>query len=237
MNPRRTEALSDSTFAVAMTLLIFDLRVSEPNAKHSLSYYLWHNAWPHYLGYVVSFLIIGLIWISHHTIFRLLHRVDHRAMVLNLALLSLVVFIPFPTQILAVYISHGSAVEKTEATAFYGTVLTAATFMLAVLWHSVRHRSRLIQPWVSEDELRRVTRRFYLTPVMYLAATGLTLINARLGILLFFLVGSAYVLHTGTRVAPLHPDDVSKAATITHDQGREPESLDAASRHPQRTAE
>jgi hypothetical protein len=147
------------------------------------------------------------------------------------------VFIPFPTQILAVYISHGSAVEKTEATAFYGTVLTAATFMLAMLWHSVRHRRGLLQPWVSEDELRRVTRRFYLTPVMYLAATGLTLINARLGILLFFLVGSAYVLHTGTRVAPLHPDDVSKAATATHDPGREPETLDAATRHPQRTVE
>jgi uncharacterized membrane protein len=98
MNARRTEALSDSTFAVAMTLLIFDLRVMA-SSQHTLSYYTWYSAWPHYLGYAVSFLIIGTIWISHHTIFRLINGVDHRAMVLNLGLLGLVVFIPFPTEI------------------------------------------------------------------------------------------------------------------------------------------
>jgi len=61
MNARRTEALSDSTFAVAMTLLIFDLRVMA-STQHTLRYYVWYSAWPHYLGYAVSFLIIGTIW-------------------------------------------------------------------------------------------------------------------------------------------------------------------------------
>ena len=89
-----------------------------------------------------------MIWISHHTIFRLIRGVDHRAMVLNLALLSLVVFIPFPTGLLAIYIDQSSSVERAQAAGFYGISLAAATFMLALLWHSVRHGRRLIQPWM-----------------------------------------------------------------------------------------
>ena len=55
--------------------------------------------------------------------------------------------------------------------------------------------------------MKRVTRRYYLTPVLYLAATGLALVDDRVGIVLFLIIGSGYLLHTGTRVAPAHPDD------------------------------
>ena len=189
-----------------MTLLIFDVRLPVPKI-HSLSRDLWFNAWPHYLGYVISFMVIGMIWLSHHTIFRLVRSIDHQAMVVNLALLSLVVFIPFPTQVLALYISQGSTGQKELAVAFYGLSLAAATLMLAVLWHSVSRRA-LVQPWVGGSELKRVTRRYYLTPVLYLAATGLALLDDRLGIVLFLIIGSGYLLHTGTRVAPPHPDDL-----------------------------
>ena len=217
MNPRRTEALSDSTFAVAMTLLIFDVRL--PSTRiHTLSHDLWFNEWPHYLGYVISFTVIGMIWVSHHTIFRLVRAIDHRAMVANLALLSLVVFIPFPTQVLALYISQGSDSQKELAVAFYGLSLAAATLMLAVLWHSIS-RPALIQSWVGADELKRMTRRYYFTPVLYLAATGLALVDDRLGIALLLVIGSGYLLHTGTRVAPPHPDDVVSTERVLEDQG------------------
>jgi uncharacterized membrane protein len=209
VNPRRTEALSDSTFAVAMTLLIFDVRLPAPKI-HTLSRDLWFNAWPHYLGYVISFMVIGMIWVSHHTIFRLVRAIDHGAMVVNLALLSLVVFIPFPTQVLALYISQGSTSQKELAVAFYGLSLAAATLMLAVLWHSLSRRA-LIQTWVGDDEMKRVTHRYYLTPALYLAATGLALVDDRVGIVLFLIIGSGYLLHTGTRVAPSHPDDLVRA--------------------------
>lgn len=119
----------------------------------------------------------------------------------NLALLGLVVFIPFPTQILALYISQGTASQKDVAVAFYGLSLAAATFMLAVLWHVMR-RGGLVQPWVGDDDLRRVTRRYNLTPVLYLAAMALAFVDDRLGLVLFLVIGCGYLLHTGTRVAP-----------------------------------
>jgi uncharacterized membrane protein len=215
VNTRRTEALSDSTFAVAMTLLIFDVRLPSTRISN-LSHDLWFNAWPHYLGYAISFTVIGMIWVSHHTIFRLVRGIDHRAMVVNLALLALVVFIPFPTQVLAVYISQGTTSQKELAVAFYGLSLATATLMLAFLWHSVS-RPALVQPWVGANELKRITRRYYLTPPLYVVATGLALIDFRLGIFLFLAIGSGYLLHTGTRVAPPHPDDVP-AKRVLDDQ-------------------
>jgi uncharacterized membrane protein len=205
VNAGRTEALSDSTFAVAMTLLVFDLRLPVPKI-HTLGYDLWFNTWPHYLGYVISFMVIGMIWLSHHTVFRLVRGIDHRTMLLNLALLGVVVFIPFPTQILAVYIHGGSHAQVALAVAFYGLTLALATFMLAALWHSLWRRG-LIEPWVTPDDVRHITRRYYLTPVLYLVATALALIDGRLGIVLFLLVGGGYLLHTGTQVAPPHPED------------------------------
>jgi uncharacterized membrane protein len=205
VNPRRTEALSDSTFAVAMTLLIFDVRL--PSSRiHNLGYDLWNQAWPHYLGYLVSFVVIGMIWLSHHTIFRLIGRVDHRLMVLNLALLGLVVFIPFPTEILAIYISQGNTAQQELATAFYGGSLAAATLALAVLWHAASHRRTLIHSWVGDPELRLMRRRFYFTPLLYVVATALALLDARVGIVLFLVVGCGYLLHTGTRASPQGPD-------------------------------
>ena len=199
-----------------MTLLIFDVRLPVPRI-HSLSSDLWFNAWPHYLGYVISFMVIGMIWVSHHTIFRLVRTIDHGAMVLNLVLLGLVVFIPFPTQVLALYISQGSTAQKELAVAFCGLSLAAATLMLAVLWHSIARRA-LLQPWVGDDELKRVTRRYYLTPLLYLVATGLALVDDRLGIVLFLIIGSGYLLHTGTRVAPSHPDDLVRAEGAPQDR-------------------
>jgi uncharacterized membrane protein len=206
VDPRRTEALSDSTFAVAMTLLIFDVRL--PIARiHTLGYDLWFNESSHYAGYVLSFLVIGMIWISHHTIFRLLRGIDHSAMLINLGLLAVVVFIPFPTQVLALYLQRGSHQQAALAAAFYGVTLAVATLMLALLWHNASRGRRLIAPWVHDNDLKRMTRRYYLSPLLYLAATGLALIDARIGMAVFVVIGSVYLLHTGTRVAPRHPHE------------------------------
>jgi hypothetical protein len=88
--------------------------------------------------------------------------------------------------------------------------------MLAVLWHAVCRRS-LVQPWVTEPEMRRVRRRYYLTPVLYLAATGLALVDDRLGIGLFLVIGCGYLLHTGTSVAPPPPDESAHAKEARED--------------------
>ncbi len=207
MDSGRTEALSDGTFAVAMTLLIFDVRLPDVrlgNHLHGVAHDLWFQEWPHYLGYAVSFAVIGMIWLCHHTIFRMLRGIDHTGILLNLGLLALVVFVPFPTQVMAAYLATHDR-EQTYVAAFYGLSLGATTLMLAVLWHHVSRGRRFIEPWIPDDAVRRLTRRYYLTPVLYLGATAVSLASPAVGLALFLVIACGYLLHTGTRVAPQRP--------------------------------
>jgi uncharacterized membrane protein len=197
----RTAALSDSTFAVAMTLLIFDVRV--PAGLHPrLAHDLWFHEWPHYLGYLVSFVVIGALWVTHHTVFRQLSHIDHTEIVLNLALLGLVVFIPFPTQLVAAYIGSASRVDQAYVAAFYGGCLAAATLMMAVLWHHAASGRRLLRYSLDDASARQLTKRLYVTPILYALATLLALIDLRIGLPAYLLIACGYVLHTGTRVVP-----------------------------------
>ena len=202
MKTRRTEALSDSTFAVAMTLLIFDVRVPVGGYHaRGVAHDLWFSEWYHYLGYLVSFVVIGMIWMNHHSIFRLLRRIDHTGMVLNLGLLGVVVFLPFPTQLLAIYlVSHPNLGDVVAV--FYGLSLAAATLMMAVLWHHLARRPELLHPDVEPAALGQLTRRLYLTPVLYVVATGIAAIDHWAGVGLYLAIACVYVLHTGTRAFP-----------------------------------
>jgi uncharacterized membrane protein len=107
---RRLEAFSDGVFAIAITLLVLDLAV--PPREHapdgeSLASALGHQ-WPSYFAYLVSFLVIGIIWVNHHAVFDRVRLVDRPVMFVNLALLLVVSAIPFPTHLLAEYLTAGS---------------------------------------------------------------------------------------------------------------------------------
>jgi uncharacterized membrane protein len=98
----RIEALSDSVFAVAITLLTLEIALPElpvdrpiPNLSG-----LVFSLWPELISCLISFLVIGLFWIVHHWIFRLIVRTDFTRLWLNLLLLR-IVFLPFPTELLA----------------------------------------------------------------------------------------------------------------------------------------
>ena len=118
MESRRAEAFSDGVLAIAITLLVLDLRLPPANG-HTLTFLLLHD-WPQYFAYVVSFLTIGIMWMNHHTIFAHITRVDRPLLVINLLLLMCVVAIPFPTSLVA---EHLRASGGVAATVTYGLVL------------------------------------------------------------------------------------------------------------------
>src|SRR5947208_9776517 len=90
----RIEAFSDGVIAIAITLLVLDIRVPEPGAGASLAHRLAQQ-WPSYAAYVVSFLTIGIIWINHSAMLRRLASVDHSVLFLNLMLLLTIGVLPF----------------------------------------------------------------------------------------------------------------------------------------------
>jgi uncharacterized membrane protein len=126
----RLEAFSDGVFAIAVTLLVLDIAVSGNVGQNLLG--AIGKLWPSYLAYAVSFSTIGAAWLGHNAITEYLDRADAAFVRLNLLLLLMVSFLPFPTRLVADYI-HQTAAERVAVT-FYGITLLFTTTLLMVLW-------------------------------------------------------------------------------------------------------
>jgi uncharacterized membrane protein len=177
MSSRRTEAFSDGVFAIAITLLVLDLVVPshEEAAVEGLGHALAHE-WPAYFAYLVSFLIIGIIWVNHHTMFDKVRLVDRPVLFANLMLLLVVSLIPFPTRLLADYLT--AAEGSHVAAAVYSTTMLAMGLAYTTLWLLLTRDGRLLNEGVDPRSGRRALRRFGLGNVFYLATIGLSFVNA-----------------------------------------------------------
>jgi len=150
----RLEAFSDGVFAIAITLLVLEIGVPEAGFDD-----LWQgiaDQWPSYLAYVTSFLTIGGIWLGHHAIFRRLHEADGNVMRLNILLLMLVSFLPFPTKLVAEAIDSTGA--ESTAVIFYGVALLATSLVVSALLRHIANHRDLLEPGVSADELEAMER-------------------------------------------------------------------------------
>jgi uncharacterized membrane protein len=153
----RLEAFSDGVFAIAVTLLVLDITVSGHAGQHLLRSVA--DLWPSYLAYVVSFATIGAAWLGHNAITEYLEHTDAAFVRLNLMLLLVVSFLPFPTRLLADYIGQDSS-ERVAVT-FYGFSLLLATTLLMVLWRYAVW-AHLVRPDAADEEIQLLTER--LTP-------------------------------------------------------------------------
>src|SRR5471032_3352676 len=143
MSPARLESFSDGVFAVAITLLALDLRVDGPGGYGTLAHQLAHQ-WPSFAAYVVSFFVIGIVWVNHHALFTSFSRADRSLMFLNLLLLLWIVAIPFATSTMATYLRTGGG-DAHLAAAVYSGVLEGMSLSFAsiFLW-SMREQNRKI---------------------------------------------------------------------------------------------
>lgn len=163
----RLEAFSDGVFAIAITLLILQIRVPQnPPSGGSLAHALV-VLWPSYAAYAISFITIGIMWINHHRLFTLIVKPDHRLLVLNTLLLLMVSFIPFPTAVLAEHL--GNAGGRTAAQFYSGTfVFIAATFN--VLWRHASVGWRLLDENSDRRLIAAQTRQYRFGPLLYVVA-------------------------------------------------------------------
>jgi uncharacterized membrane protein len=164
----RLEAFSDGVIAIAITLLVLEIKV--PPMEEAPPSELWRALgakWPVYLGYVISFFTIGIMWANHHTIFRSIERTDHTLIVLNLLLLFFLATVPFPTALMADYLGHPAV--RIGILVYSGWFLvTAVGFNL--LWHYAASGNRLIEPLADSDTVAGITRRFRLGLPSYAVA-------------------------------------------------------------------
>jgi uncharacterized membrane protein len=129
----RIAAFTDGVFAIAITLLVLSLNVPEGVTDAELHDYLL-DSWRQLFAYFLSFAVIGRFWIAHHRFFALLGSFDRRLLVLTLVYLSMIVLIPFPTELL------GDYGNESDAVILYAAVVgTAALLGWVMLRHTVEH--------------------------------------------------------------------------------------------------
>jgi uncharacterized membrane protein len=167
MDRGRLEAFSDGVLAVAITLLVLDLHVETSEGRPSLAHQLG-ALWPQLTAYVVSFLIIGVIWVNHHALCLLIGTVDRQLLFLNLVLLLFVTTLPFTTSVLADFIREGGA-DARWAALLYGASNTGMAFAFTAMLHRMVSRNLLLHP-VPPEVGRRAVRRFGLGSVLYPAS-------------------------------------------------------------------
>ncbi len=174
MSKGRLEAFSDGVLAVAITLLVLDLRVPEPGTG-DLGHALVHM-WPSYAAYAISFLTIGIIWINHHAAINRLREPDHAILVLNLLLLMSVCALPFATSLFASYLREGNGAHL--AAAVYGAALLVMGVVFVVFnRHILIAKAHLLQPGLTAERREELLRRNVAGVAPYVAATALAFVS------------------------------------------------------------
>ena len=166
----RLEAFSDGVFAVAITLLVLELKVPHLDAGHIFSRALASELvkqWPGYFAFVTSFFTVLIMWVHHHVIFKLVRKSDVHLLFANGFLLLMVTAVPFSTAVLTEYL--GTPAARTACTLYAGTfVLIAVAFYLVLM---SAFRPAMIDPAAPAQTIARLRRDYRMGPPAYLAAT------------------------------------------------------------------
>ena len=175
----RLAAFSDGVLAIAATLLVLDIVVQPPGTL--LQQVL--RAWPGYLAYVVSFLTIGGTWLVHTALTDRLTRSDPIFLQLNLVLLLVVAFLPFPTKLVTDAL-HVTADERVAIT-IYGLTLLAIRLLTAAL-DAYARREHLYSPQEEGQDLHTAQRKLLPASIGYVIAIAIGLLLPRAAVALYF---------------------------------------------------
>jgi uncharacterized membrane protein len=192
----RTEKLSDEktldfisefsngVFAFAITLLVLEIRLPADVSKSTLGPTLL-SIWPNYLGFLLSFLVIGLMWSAYIRLLKDIVRTDHRLIMLNLLYLLFIVVIPFSTSLISLY-------RSTLAVVVYAGLMACAGYMYVFLRIYTSHNHRLISRRHIAIAIRRDILLSLIMPVWFTLSIGIAFFNILASQLSWGVVGFGY---------------------------------------------
>jgi uncharacterized membrane protein len=188
----RLETFSDGVFAIAATLLILNVDTQVEAEGPGLAEQLLH-VWPSYIGYIVSFVTIGIIWVNHHLVMSLIDRVDRRFMMFSVLFLMCVAFIPFPTRLVAEHVRDEGAQAAALA---YGITLTVTAAMFSAIWFYASIGRRLLRADADPRVVSGITRSYLPGPWIYLIAALVAFLSPAWSVGLYAAIALFYVLES-----------------------------------------
>jgi uncharacterized membrane protein len=190
----RVEALTDGIFATVMTVLVLSLSApvitgalsnSELSSEVTTSI---QGLIPDVIGYVISFLILGVMWVSHHAVFSYIQRMNRSLLWLNMIFLLTIGFVPFSTALLGRY------PQLQIPVLIYGlNILGISLSMQALLWYALRNKILISEGGV-ETIVRRIIGRWRLGSFIYAAAIVMSFINPVISVIIYGLALLYYVI-------------------------------------------
>ena len=184
----RLEALSDGVFAIVMTILVLQLggsAISDAETATQLEAALLAQ-WPTFVSYAISFLVVGLYWVSHHTYFTFIGEVNETQLWLNLLFLFCLSLIPFAAEVL------GDHPDFRAGAVLYGLDLAACTGALYLNWEYAWNRGRVLVKDSGVVVVKRFRRRTLRAAVFYLLAAGVAWFSPMTGFYLYIVIAVVF---------------------------------------------
>lgn len=185
----RITAFSDGIFAIAITLLVFQLAVPSDLPQGGLWAYL-PKLLPDLAGNFITFIVLGIYWVGHHNMFKHIKRHDRVLMWLNILFLMCVAMMPFFARLISRYGSDSIALV------LYAFWLMLTGFVLDIIWWHASRNRRLVDESIDPDLVVFIHRRVLIAPFLYLLSIGLAFISPTLTKIVFLVVILIYVIPT-----------------------------------------
>ena len=184
MSKTRIETFSDGVFSIVLTLLVFNFKVpvlSGPNFDHEL-YIKLLAMHPYFITYILSFVLISMFWIAHHSLFHSLKHSNVGLLWLNNLFLLCLAILPFPTQVLGAY-------PNTESAAiFFGAVMIMTSLTFSLLRYYAFFHGKLAEDFVSPHHMRANLRKGIIVAGLYTLALAISAYSPDITLSLYALI-------------------------------------------------
>ena len=196
----RINAFSDGVFAIVITLMVLEIQL--PNippelAAAELKGALWALA-PRILAHFLTFALLGIYWVGHHTVFSFIKRYDRSLLWYNLVFLMFISLMPFPAGMIFEY------GDQQITLILYCGVMVLAGISAAVMWWHASREHHLIDEQLPDEFIRLTYRRILLAPLLYLITIGLSYLNLTVAKLFLFLIVALYLFPNPLTLLHVH---------------------------------
>jgi uncharacterized membrane protein len=197
----RIEALADGVFAVAMTLLVFNVQFPDTKKWQEAStigdvvraIFFDNGQGPILIAYLMSFVLLGVYWVSHHVLFQYIRRATRLLSWINIIFLMLIAFVPFTTHLVGVYYWANDMISQ-AVVIIYGVHLMLIGGFVYLNWWYATHRHCLVDKNVDQHVMQSAARRILMGPAICLVACLLSIFNTRLSVICYLLIPLCYIV-------------------------------------------
>jgi len=198
----RIEAFSDGIFSIAATLLVLELKHPAAGVPFWIGI---SQQWPGYVSFILSFFFIGIMWINHHRLFVHITKADDLLMAANLLLLLGVVFVPYPTSLMAASINMLDSDYSRNVAIFHNLGYFVIAVLFNLLWAVCRKRD-LLDHEFGHERVHAITNQYRLGPFLYGACLAMT----------WFSVPLSLAMNAALAIYFLLPPKLRKPVRHTH---------------------